>query len=180
MASGMIVAAVVSKAGNSVFEWNTLIGAAVGAFLVFLFTEVREYRQRRRERAGLLKLLLAEMDHNEKSLAEIDGATGWEFDRVGGQALPVALEAWVECRTKIAQLVNAKTFGALENYYRKCQDLRDMRPDTRRDSSSASRSEQKRKESSAKIRELQKLALIARNGMKKYIRVPPSDFQPDP
>jgi hypothetical protein len=52
--------------GNLILDWNTLLGAVVGALLVFLFTEVREYRQRRRERTGLLTLLLAEIDYNYK------------------------------------------------------------------------------------------------------------------
>ena len=179
--SGLAFAVAVAKAGNSVLDWNTLLGAAIGALLVFLFTEVREYRQRRRERAGLLKLLRAEMDHNHKRLADLDGATGREFDRAGGQALPVSLEAWIECRTKIAQLVDSKTFGDLENYYRQCQDLKDMRPASSRDRSQLKRKQDEwRRESVDKIEELRKQALIARDGMKKYVRVPPSDFQPDP
>lgn len=170
--TGSIVAEGTAGAGNQILDWNTLLGAIVGALLVFLFTEVREYLQRRRERTGLLTLLLAEIDYNYKRLAEYD-TNDLAFGPLSSRAIPVRQQAWVECWTKIAQLVDSRTFSGLESYYRKCQELQDIRVD----SDSVPHIEQMRKEAGVKINELQSLTDIARNGIQKYIRPLPEGFQ---
>lgn len=163
--TGSIVAEGTAGAGNSILDWNTLLGAAVGALLVFLFTEVREYRQRRRERVGLLKLLLAEIDFNDQQLAKVD--VGDEL--LTRQAISVAREAWVECRTKIAQLVDSRTFSDVENYYRKCQELEGIHLI----SGYPPIFDKTVKEAGDRIQELHSQADVVRRSMQKYIRVPP-------
>jgi hypothetical protein len=163
--TGSIAAEDMAGAGNLILDWNTLLGAAVGALLVFLFTEVREYRQRRRERIGLLKLLLAEIDYNHQQFAKIN----IESELLARKTIPVAREAWVECRTKIAQLVDSRTFGDLENYYRKCQEIGGILLTA----TSPQVFPKTIEEADAKIKELERQAVIVRKAMQKYIRVPP-------
>ena len=174
--TGSIAADGMAGDGNLILDWNTLLGAVVGALLVFLFTEVREYLQRRRERTGLLTLLLAEIDYNYKRLDEYDVTAGLDFGHLTRQPIPVAQEAWIECRTKIAQLVDSRTFSDLENYYRICQELQDIRVT----SAFPPGIEQTRKEAGDKIKELQSQADVVRKGIQKYIRDLPERFQSQP
>lgn len=124
--TGPVAGGGIAEAGNSVFDLNTLLGAGIGAVLVFLFTEVREARQRSRERPGLAKLLNAEIGQNSHVLRLFDPTAevehGWS-----GQYLPLTREAWEECRVKMAQLADRGAFDALEVYYRELQQLTQVR-----------------------------------------------------
>jgi hypothetical protein len=64
----------------------------------------------------------------------------------------------------------------LENYYRICQELQDIRVT----SAFPPGIEQTRKEAGDKINELQSHADTARNSIKKYIRALPEGFRPRP
>jgi hypothetical protein len=63
--------------------------------------------------------------------------------------------------------VDSKTFGDLENYYRQCQDLKDIRPESSNDHESRM---QKRKDAKGKMEALLKQTVTANNSMQKYIR----------
>jgi hypothetical protein len=125
---GAVAIVGMAKAGNAVLDWNTLLGAAVGALLVFLFTEVREYRQRRRELVGLLKVLRAELDYNDQKTAKANLLEVLVSRKEVGQTIPLSEDAWLECRTKVAQLADRKAFSELETYYRMLQEFKDFNP----------------------------------------------------
>jgi hypothetical protein len=152
-----------------------LLGAAVGAALVFLFTEVREYLQRRRERAGLLKLLADEIGANSAVLQALNPEAAASRGPKAGLSSSLAREAWTECRARVAQLVNRGTFDALAAYYRQLQQLREVDPPVAAAPPDVTRFVREVKE---KQSELSRLEPAAVGALRKYLRPSHRDRTP--
>jgi hypothetical protein len=179
--TGQVATGGLAQAGASVFGWDTLLGAAVGAVLVFLFTEVREARQRSRQRSGLARLLNAEIGRNSFALRGYDPSKIALPDVVSPRTPtkireviniqefpPVKLEAWQEARTLIAPLLTRKAFDTLEVYYRELEELLDMKPPLQ-DEREIGRV---RTEAANRIHNLEGLQVHASESLKKYIDPP--------
>jgi hypothetical protein len=169
--------------GTSVFGWDTLLGAVIGAVLVFLFTEVREARQRSRQRSGLARLVNAEIGRNSTALRLFNPSYIALPDVVVPRTMgsdrpsevtrvqefpPVRLEAWREARIALAPLLSRKDFDALEVYYRELEELLDMKPPA------PSKEDEERVLTEAKnrIHNLEGLQVLASQALKKYLNPP--------
>jgi hypothetical protein len=100
-----------------------LVSGLVGALLVFLlttvYTEVREARQRARERSGLARLLETELQRQSDVLMPEEMSEVRREIAQGG----LTQDVWLECRVRMAQLVDRGTFYGLEIYYREVDQL---------------------------------------------------------
>jgi hypothetical protein len=173
--TGQVASGSLVDAGNSVVDWNTLLGAVVGAGLVFLFTEVREYLQRRRERAGLLKLLDDEIGANSLFLQALAPAAVAARGPKAGLSSSLSREAWIECRVRVAQLVNRETFNALAAYYRELQQLREVDPPVAAAPPDVTRFVREVEE---KLPELSRLEPLAIGALRKYLGPSRRDHAP--
>ena len=115
-------------------ESDNLFSALVGALLALLlttgYTEIRERRQGVWECAGLARLLVHEVTRNEDqntvATSEQPAANGEEQEvlSVTGENRP-SLQAWMEVRARLAQLMKREDFNALDEYYSILQSLVD-------------------------------------------------------
>jgi hypothetical protein len=103
---------------------NIIVGALLGALVTFVFSEVRQARQRVSEKSGLARLLLAEIEHNSPDRASPTVIVGKRIVQAY-VAHPPKLEAWKETRVRLAQLLDPEDFVALTNYYQIVQKLTD-------------------------------------------------------
>lgn len=109
------------------------LGAILGAFASLVFGEWREARQRIWEKAGLARLLLAEVERNSPDrkkpsvvIKEVVDARGIRHEVVETYTeKPPMLDAWRETRTRLAQLLESQDFMALADYYQILQTLAD-------------------------------------------------------
>ena len=110
--------------------FSALVGALLALLLTTGYTEIRERRQGVRECAGLARLLLYEFRRNEylKTVRtrEQPAANGEEQEvlSVTGENRP-SLQAWMEVRARLAQLMKREDFNALDEYYSTLQSLVD-------------------------------------------------------
>ena len=116
-------------------ESDNLFSALVGALLALLlttgYTEIRGRRQGVRECAELAGLLVHELTRNEDQntvrTREQPAANGEEQEEVlsvTGENRP-SLQAWMEVRIRLAQLMKREDFNALDEYYSILQSLVD-------------------------------------------------------
>jgi hypothetical protein len=173
--TGQVASGSLVDAGDSAAVWNTLLGAAVGAALVFLFTEVREYLQRRRERVGLLKLLDDEIGSNSLFLQALAPAVVAARGPKARLSASLAREAWTECRARVAQLVNRETFDALAAYYRQLQQLREVDPPVAAAPPDVTRFVREVEEKKSELSRLEPLAIGA---LRKYLGPTRRDHAP--
>jgi hypothetical protein len=98
--------------------WVLLSGFA-GAFLVFVLGIFREWWRDERERRGLLRLLGAEIDHNEVVVSTIAERRGDRIeDWIGHPDLPsMKAETWRDVRERAAALLPADVLAAVKGYY---------------------------------------------------------------
>ena len=110
--------------------FSALVGALLALLLISGYTEIRQRRQGVRECAGLARLLLYEFRRNEylKTVRtrEQPAANGEEQEvlSVTGENRP-SLQAWMEVRARLAQLMKREDFNALDEYYSTLQSLVD-------------------------------------------------------
>jgi hypothetical protein len=98
--------------------WALLSGFA-GALLVFVLGIVREWWRNERERRGLLRLLLAEIEHNAVVVNTIAERRGQRtLDWIGHPDLPsMKAETWRDVRDKAAALFPSDLLEAVNGYY---------------------------------------------------------------
>ena len=110
--------------------FSALVGALLALLLTTGYTEIRERRQGVRECAGLARLLVHEVTRNEDQntvgTREQPAANGEEQEvlSVTGENRP-SLQAWMEVRARLAQLMKREDFNALDEYYSILQSLVD-------------------------------------------------------
>ena len=98
---------------------DVLLSGAVGALIVFVLGALREWW--REEREGLLRLLLAEIDHN----AEIErtvGETSWDL-LSAENFRKLSTDTWRELQGRAAALLHDELFASLNGYYSALQTL---------------------------------------------------------
>jgi hypothetical protein len=100
---------------------DVLLGGALGALIVFVLGVLLEWSRRERERRGLLRLLLAEINHNEIVIKAIDES---------GTSLPesphldkLKTETWEENQQKALGLPD-ELLEALVSYYQPLEIFR--------------------------------------------------------
>ena len=109
------------------------LGAVFGALATFVITELRESHQRMREKCGLARLLLAEMERNSPDrpeptlvVKETVDAKDIRHEVVSTYTeSPPMLDSWREARTRLAQLLKPQDFIALADYYQILETLSD-------------------------------------------------------
>jgi len=105
-----------------------LFSGALGALLVFFLGILRERWRNSLEEEGLLRLLLAELDHNEEVSRAIGESTTNLRDILGSPNLPaMRLATWHSARGRATQLLPRKLGEVLLNYYSVLQTLLTLR-----------------------------------------------------
>jgi hypothetical protein len=100
---------------------DVLLAGFGGALLVFLLGALREWWREEREREGLLRLLLAEIDHNDE-VARTIGET--RDDLLGSPDFPsMTTETWRDVQGRAAALLPDDLATALNDYYSALQTL---------------------------------------------------------
>jgi hypothetical protein len=100
---------------------EALLGGLGGALAVFLLGAFREWWREEREREGLLRLLLAEINHNAEVTRTI-GETTW--DLLSSPDFPnLTTETWREVQGRAAALLPDELSITLNGYYSPLQTL---------------------------------------------------------
>jgi hypothetical protein len=102
--------------------WWSLVSGLVGALLVFIFQAVIEAWRNKREKLGLLRLLLAEIEHN----AEVTNTIGErKRDLLDSPDLlrSIKTETWQDVRKGATRLFPATLTEALNDYYSPLETL---------------------------------------------------------
>jgi hypothetical protein len=99
------------------------VGASIGAFATYLLRQRADRKRVQRERDSLLRLLLAEIEHNR----EVARTARGEEDRprqVGSSNLAfMKTETWRATRTRATQLLAGELLTSLEEYYTPLETL---------------------------------------------------------
>jgi hypothetical protein len=103
---------------------DVLLGGALGALIVFVFGVLLEWRRRERERRGLLRLLLAEINHNEIVIKSIDESGSSLLASPHLDKLKT--ETWDESR-QAASGLPAELLNDPVNYYQPLEIFRTIR-----------------------------------------------------
>jgi hypothetical protein len=104
---------------------EVLLSGAVGALIVFLLGAFREWWREEREREGLLRLLLAESDHNAEVIRTIGEGTD---DLLGSEDFTkVSTDTWRDVQGRAAALLPDDLFATLNVYYSPLQTLLTLR-----------------------------------------------------
>jgi hypothetical protein len=104
---------------------SVLLAGALSALGVFALGVVREWLLRRRELAGLMRLLATEITHNAnylpELLAKVQMMSSWHTNR------PLRMDTWEQTRTRVADLLpDDKKFQALTEYYSEVMRMNNM------------------------------------------------------
>ena len=90
-------------------------GALLGAITGYVFRELEEWRQRKRERRGLLTLVKLETKYNEDLLTKYEKNREWITDQSRGT---LSTRAWDDSRVRLSQLLkDSELFSELAEYY---------------------------------------------------------------
>jgi hypothetical protein len=102
-----------------------LVSGLLGALLVFVLGVIREAWRNDQEKLGLLRLLLAEIEHNAEVTKTIGEATS---DLLSSQEFSRSMntETWRDVRTKAARLLPQEMRKALVDYYAPLQTLKTL------------------------------------------------------
>src|SRR5215217_1236069 len=94
---------------------EVLLAGFGGALAVFILGAFREWWREEREREGLLRLLLAEIDHNDEVMRTIGEVTN---DLLGSPAFPLlSTETWRDAQGRAAALLPDGLSVTLTVYY---------------------------------------------------------------
>lgn len=97
------------------------MAGSVGALAVFILGLVREWWRNEQERRGLLRLLLAEIDHNAEVVTTIGEGT---WDLLSSSDFPsIQTATWHDTRVRAAHLLPEDLSKALNGYYSPLQNL---------------------------------------------------------
>lgn len=101
---------------------GVLLSGFLGAFLVFLLGWGREIGRASRERRGILRLLLSEIEHNAEVLQIVEET---------GQGLAVGepllrTETWHQTRARAVQLLASEQLESLDRYYATLETLQTL------------------------------------------------------
>ncbi len=101
---------------------GALVGALVGAFVTLVLTEWRQARQRVRALMGYTRLLVAEIEANDRVVNELGRHSGtYVMTLPKAKYTPPTIEVWPEISVELAPLIKADEFTLINAYYR---DLR--------------------------------------------------------
>lgn len=108
---------------------EVLLSGLVGALLVFCLGLVRESWRNGRERQGLLRLVLAEMRHNQLVLYRTYGDISAVSESAAHEAMTLTklfqVAAWEDTRVRLAQLLPSEAFTHLSSHYGNLQHIVD-------------------------------------------------------
>jgi hypothetical protein len=107
------IALVVIDLSEVVLQWIPVAAIATAA-VAYIFREIEDWRSRKRERKGLLRLLAVEIEYNKDILE------AFKNPRLAPGEHPQVLHthAWEENRSRIAQLLErGDDFGDLADYF---------------------------------------------------------------
>lgn len=105
---------------------DNLLSGIIGAVLVVAYTEVRDARRRVSEAAGLAKLLADEVSRNKAAvvLRRLPEDQGGQEVLIARGDNPPAIDAWLEVRARLAQLLHRREdFDAISDYYQNWHKL---------------------------------------------------------
>jgi hypothetical protein len=109
------------------FLWGGAAGAVLVALFTIGYTEVREARQRVRARMGYARFLGAEIQANGETLEPFNDED-WASEVGQGNALDrISVDAWREARVPLASLIKAEDFDSLVEYYRRLEELMELK-----------------------------------------------------
>ncbi len=97
-----------------------LLGGILGVLVTQIVTSVREGRERKRERRGLLRILLAEVSYNQTVLKVINTAFRAGMKRAAEQTLAdedIYTDTWEATRLELAHHLSSEEFAVLAGYY---------------------------------------------------------------
>jgi hypothetical protein len=97
-----------------------IIGGVIGALVAQIATSVRAWRDRRRARKGLLRLLYTEASQNKLNIDYVAPLLD-RPDVKGALAMRgryVTAEAWKAARVPLSQNIPSKDFAVLSDYYK--------------------------------------------------------------
>jgi hypothetical protein len=104
----------VAQVVRRVSAWSLLSGV-IGALLVFCLGFVRELWRDERERRGILRLLLAEIEHNIEVVRTVRESRP---ALLGSPDLPsLRTDTWRDTRARAAQLLPENLLSGVEGYY---------------------------------------------------------------
>jgi hypothetical protein len=100
---------------------DVLLAGLGGALVVFLLGIFREWWREEREREGLLRLLLSEIDHNAEVVRTVGEKTN---NPLGAEDfLKISADTWRELQGRAAALLPDDLFAVLNGYYSSLQTL---------------------------------------------------------
>jgi hypothetical protein len=108
-----------------VTAWVLLAGA-VGALTVFLLGIWLEWRRNERERRGLLRLLLAEVEHNAEVTRTV-GERTWDLFSSPDFLRSMKMDTWRAARVRGAGLLPMELVAVLNEYYLPLQTLQTLK-----------------------------------------------------
>jgi hypothetical protein len=96
------------------------VGAFVGAVVAHVLRERSERVKAEKEKYGLLRLLLVEMNRNKRVITDFEDEPA---SVVGETSLPVSTHAWDEVGVRLAQLLPGDEFDRLAAHYEYVHDF---------------------------------------------------------
>jgi hypothetical protein len=93
---------------------GALVGALAGAAATHLLAETRRQRQKDREKAGLLRLVLIELRMNELVLQEVRDGPNLVLE---GRKGMLSQKAWESVRVRLAHLLPKEDYETIAYYY---------------------------------------------------------------
>jgi len=99
-----------------------LVSGLVGAVLVFLLGTGREAWRNRREKLGILRLILTEIQHNTEVVRTIE-ERGGDLLVSPDFLLSMSTETWIDVRKSAAKLLSDDLRQVLNDYYSPLQTL---------------------------------------------------------
>jgi hypothetical protein len=117
----LVGASVLLRAGVST---EALTSGLIGALLVFFLGFGWQLWRNHRERRALLRILLAEIEHNTVVVAAIQIERPELQDTLNSPDLPkMSTEAWRDSRSQVAELLPSELVKVLNDYYSPLQNL---------------------------------------------------------
>ena len=114
-----------AASGAGLSAWSLLSGL-IGALLVFCLGVARELWRDERERRGVLRIILAEMEHNFEVEATVRRSRSAMIGP--GHVVLMHTDGWRDTRVKAALLLPPKLLSGIEAYYSALETMLTLRP----------------------------------------------------